>query len=271
VGVLNVTPDSFSDGGRFVALDQALAHAEAMLEAGAHLLDIGGESTRPRGTTYGAGAHAVSVEEELRRVLPVVEQCVKRFGPVVSVDTSKATVAEAALDLGAEWINDVSALRADPRMASVVARAECGVVLMHMRGDPQTTSQLAQFTDVVAEVRAELSERLEHALACGVAPDRLVVDPGLGFGKGTAHNLELLRRQRELLTLGYPLLVGPSRKRFIGETLGGAPVEAREWGTAAAVTAAVLGGATFVRVHHVEAMRQVAQVALAIRGGSAVA
>jgi dihydropteroate synthase len=271
VGILNVTPDSFSDGGQWFhsaenqdGLKSALKHAEYLIEAGADVIDIGGESTRPRSDAYGQGAQPVGAEEELRRVLPVVQQLARLNAVSISVDTSKASVAQACLDAGAEWINDVTALRGDPQMARTLAKSACGVVLMHNRGTPQTMSTLAHYHAVVQQVSAELGEQLQTAIQAGIHPHRLALDPGLGFAKEAEHDLKLLAEQATLLAHGRPLWVGPSRKRFIGQTLGGAAVSERDWGTAAAVTAAVLGGAHFVRVHDVAAHAQVCKVAAAI-------
>jgi dihydropteroate synthase len=259
MGILNVTPDSFSDGGAFLEPDAAVERAKRMLAEGADLVDIGGESTRP-------GADPVPVEEEVRRVVPVVARVVRETGGVVSVDTRKARVAEEALAAGAEIVNDVSALRDDPRMADVVARMGCGVVLMHMQGDPKTMQRDPRYGDVVADVTAFLRERGRAAFHAGVLDEAIVYDPGLGFGKTYEHNLVLLRRLPELVrALGRPVVVGPSRKSFVGTALGGVPPDARLEGTAAAVAAAVLGGASVVRVHDVAAMTKVAKVADAIR------
>jgi dihydropteroate synthase len=261
VGVLNATPDSFSDGGRFLDPEAAVRHAEDLAAQGADLVDVGGQSTRP-------GAAEVPAGEELRRVLPVLQRLAERDFPVpVSVDTSRPEVARAALRAGAALVNDVTGLR-DPRLAEVVAEAGCPVVLMHMRGTPADMASRARYRDVVAEVREELGEALRRAAAAGIPAERTVLDPGLGFAKTADHNLALLRRLPELLALGRPLMVGPSRKSFIGH-LTGAGVEERLPGTLAAVTASVLGGAAFLRVHDVAAVRQAARVAAAIRDAGA--
>jgi len=258
MGILNVTPDSFSDGGRYLDPDAAVARAKEMAAEGADIIDIGGESTRP-------GAEPVGADEELRRVLPVIE----RLGgdcPPVSIDTSKAAVARAALAAGASIVNDVTALRGDREMAAVVAESGAGLVLMHMRGEPRTMQKNPRYDDVVGEIGAFFEERLDFARRAGIAPEQIVLDPGIGFGKTLSHNLEILRRLGEFLRLGRPVLVGPSRKSFIGHILG-TPVEQRLEGTAAAVAAAVLGRASVVRVHDVKEMRRVALVAEAIREG----
>lgn len=259
MGIVNVTPDSFSDGGRFLDADAAVAHGKRLLEEGADLLDVGGESTRP-------GSAPVAVDEELRRVVPVVDRLVRETKACVSVDTRKARVAEEAVAAGAAVINDVSALRADPRMGEVAARTGAGLVLMHMQGTPATMQQEPAYADVVGEIAAFLRERGAAAYLAGVLDEAIVYDPGIGFGKTAAHNLEILRRLAELAALGRPILVGPSRKAFIGHVLGGLPPEERVEGTAAAVALAVAGGAAIVRVHDVAAMARAVRVAAAIRG-----
>lgn len=257
MGVVNATPDSFSDGGRFLGLEAAVAQAERLAGEGADLVDLGGESTRP-------GAAAVDAAEERRRVVPVIERLRARgFALPISIDTCKAEVARAALEAGADLVNDVTGLR-DPALARVVADARAPVVLMHLRGTPATMAGLASYQDLLGEVAAELREALARAVAAGIPEERIILDPGIGFAKTTPQNLELLARVGELRALGRPLLVGPSRKRFIGE-LTGAPVEARLPGTLAAVTACVLAGVEWVRVHDVAAARQAALVAAALR------
>jgi dihydropteroate synthase len=257
VGVLNLTPDSFSDGGRFLDPDDALARAQALAVEGADLLDVGGESTRP-------GAAAVPAAEEVRRVCPLVERLAAAGFPLpVSVDTSKAEVAREALAAGASLVNDVRGL-AERALAEVVAAAGVPVILMHMRGTPRDMQERAVYRDVAAEVRAELEEALLRAKRAGIARERTILDPGIGFAKTAAQSLEVLARLGELHALGRPLLVGPSRKSFIGAATG-APVGERLPGTLAAVAAAVLAGAAFVRVHDVAAARQAARVAAAIR------
>jgi dihydropteroate synthase len=257
MGVVNATPDSFSDGGRFLALDAAVARAERLAEEGADLVDLGGESTRP-------GALPVGEGEERRRVVPVVERLRARgFRIPISVDTSKGAVARAALEAGADLVNDVSGL-SDPALAAAVAAAGVPVVVMHTRGTPADMAGRARYADLLAEVAAELRQAMGRGLAAGIPGDRVVLDPGLGFAKTPAQTVELLARVGELKGLGRPLLVGPSRKRFIGE-LTGAPVGERLPGTLAAVTACVLAGVEFVRVHDVAAARQAALVAAALR------
>lgn len=263
MGILNVTPDSFSDGGRFLDAERALAHAEEMVAEGADLLDVGGESTRP-------GAAPVSVEEEAARVLPVVRLLKARLSVPVSVDTRRAEVARAALGEGAEVVNDVSALAA-PGMAEVVAEHGGGVVLMHMRGTPRTMQDDPRYADVAGEVAAELEEAVRRAVAAGIPEERVVVDPGIGFAKTAEHNLELLARLGELARLGRPLLLGASRKSFIGKVLGGLPAEERGPGTAAACVVGLLQGARIFRVHDVRLVRQALDVAEAIRRASPAA
>jgi dihydropteroate synthase len=244
MGVLNVTPDSFSDGGRFLRAREAVSRALEMVEEGADLIDIGGESTRP-------GAAGVSLRTELRRVLPVVETLARRTAVPISVDTSKAEVARRALEAGASIVNDVTALRGDPEMAQVAARAKARVVLMHMRGSPRTMQRAPRYGDVVEDVARFLGQRIQAAQAGGIARGRLLIDPGLGFGKTSAHNLQLLCGLRRLARLGCPILVGPSRKSFIGRTLG-VPVRERLPGTLACAAVAWLNGAAMVRVHDVK-------------------
>jgi dihydropteroate synthase len=257
MGVVNVTPDSFSDGGLYLDPEAAIAHGRELAAAGAEILDVGGESTRP-------GAEAVGAEEELRRVVPVIRG-LSDLDCRISVDTSKAGVAEAALDAGAEIVNDVTALRGDPAMATICAEREATVVLMHMLGDPRTMQDDPRYDDVVAEVKAFLAQRLEVATAAGIAEERIWLDPGIGFGKTREHNMELLRRLGELGDLGRPLLIGTSRKSFIGGVDGSAADE-RLGGTIASSIIAAAEGAEILRVHDVAEMRQALAVASAILG-----
>jgi dihydropteroate synthase len=257
MGILNVTPDSFSDGGRFLAAQDAVRHAHRMIEEGADLLDIGGESTRP-------GSEPVTEEEELRRVLPVLEALAPDCPIPLSIDTTRSAVARAAVERGARVINDISGLRFDPGIARVAAKSDAFLVLMHSRGTPKDMQQDTRYTDLLGEIAEFLQQQARIAEAAGVSPSRILIDPGIGFAKTGEQNLELLRRQTELLELGYPLLIGPSRKSFIGRILGGLPPEERVEGTAAAVTLAIAGGARVVRVHDVQAMVRVARVADAI-------
>ncbi|GGM60187.1 dihydropteroate synthase [Micromonospora sonchi] len=250
MGVLNVTPDSFSDGGRYADVDAAVAHGVRLRADGAGLVDVGGESTRP-------GADRVDADTENARVLPVIRE-LTAAGVPVSIDTTRARVAEAALAAGAVVVNDVSGGLADPRMARVVRDAGCPWVLMHWRGHSRQMSELASYRDVVADVRAELDQRVTAALAAGVAADRIVIDPGLGFAKTAAHNWQLSARLPELLELGYPLLFGASRKSYLGLLLAGPdgtprPTGGREVATVATSLLAVAAGAWGVRVHDVRA------------------
>jgi dihydropteroate synthase len=257
MGVLNVTPDSFSDGGQYFDPDAAAKRAVAMEREGADLIDIGGESTRP-------GSEGISQAEELRRVMPVLERLRGKLKIAISIDTQKAAVAEAALAAGAELINDVSALRTDPALADVARRHGVPLVLMHMRGKPRTMQRLPFARDVVCDVMKGLQEALVRARKAKVAKSRIILDPGIGFGKSYEQNCELLARLPELARLGCPLLVGTSRKTFIGKLLGGVAEDKRIWGTAASVTASILGGAHIVRVHDVAEMVQVARIADAV-------
>jgi len=260
MGVVNATPDSFSGGVRDPAEAAALA---LQLEAeGADMIDIGGESTRP-------SAEPVSEAEERARVIPVVRAVARRLRVPISIDTYKATVAEAALDCGAVVVNDISGLGYDAALGRVCARARAGLVLMHTRGRSRDMYREAHYADVTSEVGAELMAAVTRALDAGVDPDRIMLDPGLGFAKRAEHCYTLIRCLPVLSELGYPLLVGPSRKSFLVEALGSVPARERDWGTAAAVTAAVLGGAHMVRVHAVAPMVQVVRVADAIRRFSA--
>jgi dihydropteroate synthase len=257
MGVVNVTPDSFSDGGLYLDPAAAIAHGKELAEVGAAILDVGGESTRP-------GAEAVEVGEELRRVVPVIEGLAD-LDIEISVDTSKAAVAAAALDAGAAIVNDVTALRGDSEMAALCADRGATVVLMHMAGSPRTMQEDPAYEDVVAEVKAFLAERLKAALAAGIAQERIWLDPGIGFGKTAAHNLELLRRLSELADLGRPLVVGTSRKSFIGR-LDGSEANERLGGTIASSILAAAEGAEVLRVHDVAEVRQALTVAAAVLG-----
>ncbi len=256
MGLLNVTPDSFSDGGQFLEPDAALARAIGIVDEGADMVDIGGESTRP-------GSDPVPADEEIERVVPLIERLASAVPVPISVDTRKAAVAKAALDAGAVIVNDVSA-GADPEMFAVVRDAGAGMVLMHMQGDPKTMQQAPHYEDVVAEVKGYLRERIEAAELAGIDPHSLAVDPGIGFGKELEHNLSLLRHIEELADLGRPVLVGPSRKRFIQTLLGGMPSEVRLDGTAGAVAWLAARGAHIVRVHDVKEMARVVKVVDAI-------
>lgn len=258
MGVLNVTPDSFSDGGLFLDPGRALEHAHRMVEEGADLIDIGGESTRP-------GSLPVPVGEELRRVLPVIRTLAKELSVPISVDTYKAEVAEAVLAEGADLINDIGGLELDPRMASVVARARAGLVVMHMKGTPRTMQQNPTYEDLMGEILAFLGRQVKLAEEAGIDPSAILVDPGLGFGKRPEHNLIILKRLNELRILGKPILIGPSRKAFIGHVLG-LPIGERLEGTLACGAVAVWNGAHVVRVHDVKPMARLVRMLDAIKG-----
>ena len=258
MGILNVTPDSFSDGGRFADVDRAVEHALQMQAEGADLIDVGGESTRP-------GSEGVSAEVELARVLPVIQGIRRRSDVPLSIDTSKAEVARAALAAGADLVNDVTGLHGDPDMARVVADAGVPVVVMHAKGTPRTMQVDPSYADVFGEVVQRLQRSIELAAHAGVPRESVVVDPGLGFGKTVAHNVLLLRRTADLArATGCPVLVGPSRKSFVGALSNEPDPRERLFGTAAAVALAAAYGARFVRVHDVKPMAQVARVAGAI-------
>ncbi len=260
MGIVNVTPDSFSDGGLFLAPELAVAHGRELIGEGADLLDVGGESTRP-------GAAAVAATEELERVVPVIAGLVGQAAAVpVSIDTSKLAVAEAALDAGATIVNDVTALAAEPELAGLCADRECEVILMHMQGTPRTMQEDPRYDDVVDDVKAFLAERVEVALAAGVEERRIWLDPGIGFGKTLSHNLELLRRLPELAALGRPLVIGSSRKSFLG-ALTGRPVDERLGGTVASNVLALAAGAAVLRVHDVAAVRDAVTLAEVVLGG----
>ena len=261
MGIVNATPDSFSDGGRFLAPEDALAHGLTLVREGAAILDVGGESTRP-------GSEAVPVEEELRRVLPVVEALAGRVGVPVSVDTARAEVARRALLAGAGFVNDVTALRGDAAMAEVVAEAGCPVCLMHMSGQPKTMQDDPRYDDVVDEVLRFLEARMAFALSRGIREEQILVDPGIGFGKSVEHNLTLLRHLDRLAGLGRPVLLGASRKRFLGVILGADPGQ-RMIGSVATTVAGLLAGAHVFRVHDVKPNFEALRVGLAILEGPA--
>ncbi len=258
VGVLNVTPDSFSDGGDFLDPEKAASRAAAMLDEGAEIIDVGGESTRP-------GSDPVSQEEEVRRVVPVIRAILAdRPDAIISIDTYRAATAGAALEAGARIVNDVTALRGDPCMAALAADAGCPMILMHMLGEPKTMQRDPSYDDVVREVRDFLAARAEQAIAAGVEPENIILDPGIGFGKTLEHNLALLRRLDSLVELGFPVLFGASRKRFIGRITGVEDARGRVSGTVAANVLAYERGATFFRVHDVRPNREALAVAEAV-------
>ncbi len=256
MGIINVTPDSFSDGGKYANVEAAVMRAKQMVADGADIIDIGGESSRP-------GAEPISANEECRRVVPVVQALAEQFQIPISVDTYKAEVAYEALSAGACVINDITALHGDPNMCQILADAQAGVILMHMQGVPATMQKAPTYQNVVVEVHAWLTEVASQAVDRGIDSSRIMIDPGIGFGKTLDHNLEILRHLMQFRGIGYPLLVGVSRKKFIGQILD-LPVHQREEGTAATVAWSIINGANVVRVHDVAKMKQVAQVIDAI-------
>jgi dihydropteroate synthase len=257
MGVLNVTPDSFSDGGIYLDTDAAVARCLEIERAGADILDIGGESTRP-------GSRGISADQERLRIVPVLKRLRGQLKIPISVDTSKSEVAEAVADAGAEILNDVTSLGNDPRLAEVASRRKLPIILMHMRGEPRTMQKKPFARNVLRDVTAGLRRAVGLARQAGIPKSQIILDPGIGFGKSSSQNYELLARLPEVARLGFPLLVGTSRKEFIGRMLGGAPPSERLWGTAATVTASILGGAHIVRVHDTAEMIQATRVADAI-------
>lgn len=258
MGILNITPDSFSDGGRHFDLSRAVDHALQMADEGADIIDIGGESTRP-------GSDPVSLDEEIRRTVPVIRAIAQRVSVPLSIDTYKAEVAKQALDAGAAIVNDISGLRFDPEMPKIVAAYKVPVVVMHIKGTPKNMQTSPSYTALIPEIIDYFRECISIATKAGISEEMIILDPGIGFGKTFEHNLQILNRLTEFSVLGKPLLVGPSRKAFIGKILAGAPPSERLEGTAAAVTASILHGAHIVRVHDVKEMARVARVADAIK------
>jgi dihydropteroate synthase len=263
MGVLNITPDSFSDGGKFYAPERAVEHALTMIAEGADILDVGGESTRP-------GSASVSEAEELQRVLPIIKMLAAETSVPISVDTTKSAVARAALEAGAEIINDISALRFDPAIADEGAKAKAGLVLMHSRGTPKTMQQLPPVADILSEVIGGLRESIAIAQQRGVASESIAIDPGIGFGKTAEQNVELIAKLDQLVAqfAGFPIMIGTSRKSFIGKLLDNPPADQRLHGTIASIAASVLRGAHIVRVHDVKPAVEAVRVAEAIRGFS---
>ena len=257
VGILNVTPDSFSDGGKFLSTDLAVVHAKRMVEDGADVIDVGGESTRP-------GSTGTSLEEELARVLPVMERLVKEISAPLSIDTRKFEVAEACLKIGAHMVNDVSGLR-DERMMEVVARYKAPVVIMHMQGTPETMQQNPTYGNAVEDIKTFLAAQAKKAKEAGI--EEVIIDPGIGFGKTIEHNLSIIKHLKEFKELGYPVFIGPSRKSFLGNMLN-ISLEERLSPTIAALTACVLNGADFLRVHDVKECKRAILVAQAIKNAS---
>ncbi len=257
MGVLNITPDSFSDGGDYNHLDAAFDRAQRLVVAGADILDIGGQSTRP-------GAKTISPEAELERVIPVIKAIRKHLKVPISVDTTRAAIAQRAIDAGADVVNDISGGTFDPEMLPTVAELDVPIILMHIRGTPETMQQLTDYKDVVGEIRQVLEERIQAAEQAGIARSRLIIDPGIGFGKTAEQNLELLRQLHQFKTLNVPLLIGTSRKSFIGKLLNESDPKKRVWGTASSCCAAIAQGADILRVHDLPEMWEVATVADAV-------
>ena len=266
MGILNVTPDSFSDGGKFQSIDLAMHRGLQMVEEGADIIDVGGESTRPRGRSYGEGADNVSMDEELRRVIPVIEKLVMHTDAPISIDTYKSEVARAALSAGATIVNDISGFMFDPAMPRVVAEAGASAVVMHIQGTPKTMQQNPSYTDLMDEVGAYLAGSVEKGRAVGI--EQMIIDPGIGFGKRLEHNLQLIAQLDQFATLGCPILVGPSRKSFIGAILD-VGVDDRLEGSIAAAVTCVLNGAHIVRVHDVKETKRAVLVADAFRQATA--
>ncbi|MGA1621364.1 MAG: dihydropteroate synthase [Synechocystis sp.] len=260
MGILNTTPDSFSDGGEFNTVTAAIAQARKMIAAGADIIDIGGQSTRP-------GAETISLAEELERTIPVIQALRQECDVPISIDTTRSQVAQAALQAGADVINDISGGTFDPQILALAAQTQAPMILMHLRGTPQTMQQLTDYQDLIGEMRDFFTQQTKLAQQQGVLPRQMMLDPGVGFAKTAAQNLTLLRQLSAFKSLGFPLLVGPSRKSFIGKILDQPDPKQRVWGTGAACVAAIAGGADMVRVHDVEEMGQVCRVADAIWRG----
>jgi dihydropteroate synthase len=260
MGILNVTPDSFSDGGDFNNVADAQARVEAMIAAGVDIIDIGGQSTRP-------GAEQITQAQECSRVLPVLSAIRPITNVAISVDTTRAEVAKASIEAGADMINDISGGTFDPSILKIVAESGVPIILMHMRGTPQTMQQLTNYDDVIAEILSFLAAQIDKAISAGISSEKIIIDPGIGFAKNYEQNLEIFRRLNELRQLNCPILVGPSRKSFIGRILNQPDPKERIWGTAAACCAAIFNGADIIRVHDVKEMREVSLVADAIIGG----
>ena len=257
MGILNITPDSFSDGGLYLDTEKAVEHALRLADDGADIIDVGGESTRPY-------SQRVPLEEELKRVIPVIEG-IRRYSDIpISIDTYKAEVAKRAIDAGASIVNDITALRGDPKIAEVVRDRQVPLVLMHMKGDPSNMQDNPTYDNLMEEISLFLKERAQYAISRGISKEKVIVDPGIGFGKTFEHNLEIINRLGILQELGYPILIGTSRKRFLGEILDKEPME-RDIGTMATVTAAILNGANIVRVHNVKMAKDVVKVADALK------
>lgn len=260
MGILNITPDSFSDGGLYLNKNRAIEHALKMQDEGADIIDIGGESTRP-------GAEKVSAKEEIRRVVSVIEKLAKKIKIPISIDTCKSAVAKAALSAGASIVNDISGLRFDPRMPAVIATHKVPVVIMHIKGSPKNMQKNPTYNALIPEIMDYLREGIEIARNAGIADDKIIIDPGIGFGKTVEHNLEVIKRLNEFTGFEKPILLGPSRKSFIGKILGDLPVTERLEGSAAAVAIGIFNGANIIRVHDVNAMVRVVKIADRIKRG----
>jgi dihydropteroate synthase len=257
MGVLNITPDSFSDGGEFNTINTALNQAREMIASGADILDIGGQSTRP-------GAKKISLAEELHRVIPIIQELRKEIDRPISIDTTRAEVAKEALKVGADIINDISGGTFEPEILSVAAKYDVPIILMHIRGNPENMQKMIDYEDVIQEIRIFLEQQIERAIAVGVKKEKIIIDPGIGFAKNYEQNIEIFRRLGEFKDLRFPILVGPSRKSFIGRILNQPDPKARVWGTAAACCAAIFTGADILRIHDVQEMRDVSLVADAL-------
>ncbi len=258
MGILNATPDSFSESGLYFDKAEAIKRATQMVEDGADIIDIGGESTRP-------GSEPVTIEEELRRTIPVIESLAKEIKIPISIDTYKSEVAKNALDAGASMVNDISGLRFDPKMPGVISKYKVPVVVMHIRGKPKDMQQNPVYEALIPEIMDYLREGIRIAMKSGISEDKIIIDPGIGFGKTFNHNLEIINNLREFTLLEKPILIGPSRKAFIGKILGDAPVTERREGTASAVAISIINGANIIRVHDVKEMVSVAKIADAIK------
>jgi len=261
MGILNVTPDSFSDGGLYLNKNRAVEHALRMQDEGADIIDIGGESTRP-------GSEVVPVKEEIKRVVPVIEELAKKIKIPISIDTYKSDVAKTALEAGASIVNDISGLRFDPKMPEVVAHSKVPVVIMHIKGTPKNMQKNPTYTALIPEIMDYLRKGIEIAREAGIADDKIIIDPGIGFGKTVEHNLEIIKRLNDFSGFEKPILLGPSRKSFIGKILGDLPVTERLEGTAAAIAVGIFNGANIIRVHDVKAIVRVARITDAIKRGS---
>jgi dihydropteroate synthase len=258
MGILNVTPDSFSDGGLYLDKSSAIEKAYRMVKEGADIIDIGGESTRP-------GSESITIDEELRRTIPVIGALTKEIKVPISIDTYKSEVAKAALDAGASMVNDISGLRFDPRMAEVVSKYKVPVVIMHIKGTPKDMQQNPVYEALIPEMMDYLRGSISIAIRSGISEDKIIIDPGIGFGKTSEHNLEIINKLWEFTSLEKPILIGPSRKAFIGKILGDAPVTQRLEGTAAAIAISIMNGANMIRVHDIKEMAGVAKVVDAVK------